>query len=96
MSKPVSEILSSRGKEYGDRFVNLECIGELKAVYHKYAGGMAQGHMTPTRRLAFDHCMEMVMVKIARIATGLHKTDNYDDAMGYLELARSMVEGIDR
>jgi len=84
----VTEILHSRGKEYGDRFINIECIAELKAVWHKH-----RRQSIPRREAEFNHCMEMALVKIARICTGVFKDDNFNDAAGYLELARCMAKG---
>ena len=82
----VKEILNTRGKEYGDRFINLECIAELKEVFHRYETGNAKARegLTGTQYRAYLHCMEMALVKIARICTGVFKDDNFDDAIGYI------------
>jgi hypothetical protein len=64
--------------EYGD-LDNLRCIAYLKETYRKYQ----QPHNP-----AFDHCIEMVLLKIGRIATGRHNDDHITDAIGYLQLAR--------
>jgi hypothetical protein len=38
----------------------------------------------------FEHCIEMVLVKLGRIMTGEWKDDNITDAIGYLNLARQV------
>lgn len=45
---------------------------------------------------AHDDAMEMVLHKVARIATGTYHPDNYDDVNGYSSIAKDLGAGIDR
>jgi len=40
---------------------------------------------------AHDEAIEMCLTKIARIASGKRKADNYDDIMGYATLAKKLA-----
>lgn len=74
-----SHISGDREKEYGSPYLNLNCANEFINTYLKYNG---------TKPL--DVCIIMTLVKLARIATGQHKDDNYVDACGYLALGAEM------
>lgn len=70
----------ARNVTYGDPSVNLQCAGELKAIYTKYAGDKyCEAH---------DEAIEMVLTKIGRIATGQPgHDDTYIDAAAYVAIA---------
>lgn len=70
----------ARNVTYGDPSVNLQCAGELKAIYTKYAGDKyCEAH---------DEAIEMVLTKIGRIATGQRgHDDTYIDAAAYVAIA---------
>ena len=72
-------ITQNREAEYGSPHANLNCANELIRAYLKYAKSA-------------DVCVIMALVKIARIATGIYKPDNYIDACGYLALGAEMNE----
>ena len=40
--------------------------------------------------LAHDDAIEMILTKIARIATGEYHADNYDDIFGYGKIAHDL------
>ena len=72
--------------EYGSTAVNFRCIAELKEVWRRFSWhGQA---FDPSH----EHAMEMILIKIGRIATGNFKADNYDDIIGYATIARKLVE----
>lgn len=68
-----------RNRAYGDPSINLTCAGELKQIYQTYAQNKYS--------LAHDEAIEQLLTKIARIATGNFKTDNYVDASAYAAIA---------
>jgi hypothetical protein len=71
-------------------FDNLECAGELTAVYDKWAKRAAETGTRPAQSNAHEHAMRMVLMKISRIATGSFDVDHYDDAKVYVELAKQV------
>ena len=70
-------ITQNREAEYGSPHANLNCANYLIKAYLDYANKV-------------DVCVIMALVKIARIATGEYKPDNYIDAAGYLALGCEM------
>lgn len=75
--------------EYGG-FDNLECAGELQAVYDKWARRAAETGTRPMRSPGHEHAIHMVLMKISRIATGQRRDDNYVDAKVYMGLAEQI------
>lgn len=69
-----------RNSAYGDPTINLQCAGELKAIYAKYAGDKyCEGH---------DEAIELLLTKIGRIACGAPgHDDTYVDAAAYAAIA---------
>lgn len=89
----VQSLLSQRGSVYGLPEANLGLAAYLKAEYRSAVAvhGEFWGGELGSRR-AHDEAVEMSLLKIARIATGVLHLDNYDDAIGYLTLAKQMAE----
>jgi hypothetical protein len=75
--------IQSKDAVYGDPRTNLACAGELKRVFVRYAARSART-IGPAEHEAID----MLLTKIARIATGpvIHD-DNYSDAVAYAAIA---------
>jgi len=68
-----------RDDAYGPPHINMGCIGEMFAVYKKYAGDKhTVGH---------DACILQVLTKVGRIACGKLKDDNYIDLAAYAGMA---------
>lgn len=78
-------ILEQRGSEYGG-FDNLRCIAELQATYSQWQRRIHGKILTD----AHQHCINMILTKLGRIATGRFQEDNYDDIAGYAELAKKV------
>lgn len=72
-------ITQNREAEYGSPHANLNCANDLINAYLKYAKKA-------------DVTVIMALIKIARIATGVYKADNFIDACGYLALGAEMNE----
>ena len=83
-------LLEKRGNLYGG-IKNLELIAQLQDVYLR--NSVSQRFALNARVMAHDSVMLQVLVKIARIATGEFHEDNYDDAIGYLKLAKRVAKG---
>lgn len=88
---PIKAPLKERGSLYGDPLNNLATAYNLQDEYYRYHPELEDTQ----RQRAHDLAMEMVLVKIARIATGKFCEDNYIDAIGYLEIARKLAKGED-
>ena len=70
---------NERQDAYGEPYINMGCIGEMFAVYQKYAGNKhTPGH---------DACILQVLTKVSRIACGKLKDDNYIDLAAYAGMA---------
>lgn len=70
-----------RNKTYGDCLTNHQAFGELIAWWAKWAGALEP------KSLAHDAAMLQALTKLARIAVGSFKDDNYIDAAAYLAIA---------
>lgn len=72
-----------RRDEYGEIVPNMEGIGRLMANYLflKYP------NFVPLTLTGADVAILMILVKIARHATGLYREDTYVDIAGYAEIA---------
>ena len=87
----IEKILEERGQQYnrGDSHIaNFALAWELREAYRKRCLTTR-----PDRFKAHDHAMEMVLVKIARIATGEPLEENYRDIIGYTTLAWESIKG---
>lgn len=68
----------------------------LSEVYHS---GVLRGRpiglfKMPENQMAHDEAIRMVLFKIARIATAqTHHADNYDDLIGYAQIAKNIAIG---
>lgn len=74
------DILSQRGRIYGDPTPNMERTAELWSAYL----GLP---LTP-----HDVAMCMVLVKVSRARVSFHE-DNYEDIIGYANIARRVHHG---
>ena len=79
---------ADRNKTYGDPGVNLACAGELKDVFWRYAKANPR-EISPAEGEALDQ----VMTKLARLATGAAKLDNYIDGAAYFAIAGEVCNG---
>lgn len=75
-------ISNDREKQYGSPAANFSLVGRLWREYLD----------TDKPILAHDVSVMMTLFKIARIATGGKKDDNYIDACGYLGIAGELKE----
>ena len=91
MNDQVAKVLQERGELYnsGDAmdpetnfFTAYRLAEEYELAINKVNRGQARAH---------THAMRMVLMKIARIATGVPNAENYLDAIGYLELAQRIA-----
>jgi hypothetical protein len=74
--------LSEEGRpQYGNARDNFSLAYRLREDFRVYAIGVDLPDAT-------IHACEMIMVKLARIATGIAIEDNYDDIVGYAKLAK--------
>ncbi len=78
LEKAIQYTCSDRNLTYGEPTVNMQCLGELIKVYKKYSNNSSISHET---------CMFQVFAKIARIACGVLKDDNYIDLGAYAAMA---------
>lgn len=91
-TEEFNEVLVER-KGYGDP-VYLHC---LVSRFREWWGLTLKA--TPGKSIrndkerAHDECIGMTFLKIGRIATGEFNEDNYDDAIGYLTLAKNILKG---
>ena len=79
----------------GDHTANFVLAARLREIYrqerwnHHYGKReLTEWGLKTEHEQAHDHAIEMILVKIARIATGDVVEDNYVDIRGYAELAR--------
>lgn len=96
----IHQLLSQRGSVYGDIRHNTNCQAQLKDTYNGWLEivwgekqSLNRGFKEINDRVAHDECIEYVLEKIARIATGNLHEDNYKDIGGYIELARKIAMG---
>lgn len=75
----ISLTCGDRNESYGDPEVNLACAMELKRVFDHYNKGEGGD--------AHRESVHMTLTKIARIATGKYKPDNYVDGSAYIAIA---------
>lgn len=91
---PLAEdlILKDRGSVYGDSGVNFACAYEMATSYN-----MAHSASPVNRNQQYNNmpsysahqmAITMILMKLARIATGVPHADNYDDIIGYTKLAK--------
>lgn len=79
LSEAKAVINGVRQDAYGNPENNFETIAELWTIY--------TGHAVT----AHDVAIMMVLLKIARIKTGVGTKDSYVDAAGYIALANDMT-----
>jgi hypothetical protein len=72
---------NDRNKTYGDCLANHRAFGELLNWWYNWRGVLQPKHPS------HDAAMVQVLTKIARIAVGNFKDDNYVDAAAYLAIA---------
>jgi len=94
----VNSILKERGSTYGDSGINFGCISDLQVAFQRGQSSDADQQYGVTKAMpdynAHNVAIQMVLVKLGRIATGIPHQDNYDDAINYLKLARKhAIEG---
>lgn len=85
----VRAVLASRAQynaheTFEDPSHHFTCVAMLKAVLGHYTW---RGPTDPAR-----HALDMVLLKVARLATGKYDPDHILDGQGYLELIKRMVE----
>lgn len=92
----IHQLLEQRGKMYNvggvlDPETNFQCAIELANVFE--ANRMIPETWAPTRirEKAHAHAIRMLLMKVARIATGAPNAENYIDAIGYLQLAQRIA-----
>jgi hypothetical protein len=71
-------ITGARHQTHGSAETNLECTGELWAVYDKYARKEADGN---------EVALKNILQKISRIICGEGVKDHYKDIIGWAALA---------
>jgi len=71
-----------RNDAYGDPQINLQCQEELWLVYEKFCK-----HTGKDFSLAHQGTMKHVFAKLARIACGSYREDNYVDGATYMAIA---------
>lgn len=74
-------LLEEGRPQYGRAEDNFGLAYRLRDDFRCYAMDVEVPHAT-------IHACEMIMVKLARIATGNAIEDNYDDIIGYAKLAK--------
>lgn len=91
----TKNLLQQRGSIYGDVKDNMNCAGELAEVIFTYIEHNPHfKNWKKYERMGYRGCIDMVLHKLARIATGNPTyADNYEDIKGYIELARKIVMG---
>lgn len=77
-------INGERQDQYGNPEDNFAIIAEFWNVYDKARNGAKDG--------PHDAAMKQALLKIARIATGSGKDDNYVDLCGYAALAHDIYK----
>lgn len=87
MTDEIDRILEDRGAIYGPAEDCLLCAQRLKLMYRFWNGPAKMN----CHHGGHNEAIEMVLHKIARIATGKPHLDNYNDAIGYLKLARQLA-----
>lgn len=88
MSKHSSTSSVISRPEYGDPFYNFGCAAKLKSIFRSFTA--SENCITETHE-AHNEAVEMILTKIARVATGKRKADNYDDIIGYATLAKQLA-----
>ena len=76
-------VCSDRNEQYGDPERNFEAIAELWTNYLYAADILKDDGPTIMRIAPKDVAAMMVLLKIARIATGKYKADSWIDIAGY-------------
>ncbi|HXJ94186.1 MAG TPA: DUF6378 domain-containing protein [Terriglobia bacterium] len=76
-----------RDASYGPPGVNLACASALFSIYQEYREKTGQSTSS-----AHDAAIFNVLQKIARIATGAEKEDNYVDGAAYMAIAYEVRE----
>jgi hypothetical protein len=85
-------IVDERAKQYGPPDINLSCAADLTNAYMRGRRNSANWDGL----CAEDVAMILLLVKVARIATGpCHVPDNYRDIRGYCEIAESLADGLE-
>lgn len=97
----VDVTLADRNKRYNsseEHTRNCYLAATLRRIYreHKSQTDLMVGGKGSMHDLSHDHCIEMILTKIARIATGAFVEDNYHDIEGYCRLALRDAVIVDR
>lgn len=79
----ASDIMSQRNIQYGDYRTSFSHASALASIY------------TQKNFDAYEICMVMFSVKMARIAKDKHHRDSWVDAMNYLAMAQELA-GVDQ
>ena len=87
----LDQLLQDRGSTYGTPLVNLSMCRKL---IEEYRSQRPLAVYPDNRVAAHEQAMEMVLLKISRIATGQIHIDNYDDLIGYATIAKEMAAQI--
>jgi hypothetical protein len=92
MTTYQNEVLNEREKTHGDYANTARCAAELKQAF---CGALTRAN----KNLAFDadavwmESCEMIMTKLARIASGDHnEIDHYRDIAGYANLVSERLK----
>ena len=93
----INKILEERGETYNSGadptpVSNFTCAANLMNVFDYWCKATNQGiPKLLALQLPHDHAIRMLLLKIARIATGAPHKENYDDAIGYTKLAAQLA-----
>lgn len=82
------DILEERGAIYGSAEINLTCAAHL--INNYMAGRDHSDNGDGVSITAHDVAIIMILVKVARIATGKYHSDNYHDILGYARIAEEL------
>lgn len=83
----VDEIVEARGGDYGHPYDNFSLVA---AFWNYYAGARGQGALYALT--AEDVGMMMILLKVARGATGEITVDTIDDIAGYAKCIQLIRE----
>ena len=84
-------VCGDREEDYGTPENNFALIGRMWSIYLRAAHPELQGVLPDDGITALDVSMMMSLLKIARIATGRPKADNFVDLAGYAACAGELV-----
>jgi len=84
LTKAIETTCGDRNVDYGGPRTNFRAVATLWEAWEEIC---PPGKYSPEH----DYCIRMILVKLARIATGVVKEDNYLDGIGYFANAWEMA-----